>query len=836
MAEEPIRRLLTPGRLMRMAAFLLVAGIFVADLFTPPNLLVALFYAVPVGLGLLGGGSPAFLWAMTALSCALTLFPAFLPEPASAMAAGGYNLLNRILVIGLLAFLAGLVHLWVASRDRLEAQQEALKRTNAELAERDQEIVWQNKELEDREKMLGQLLELSRSITPEIGRDALLERVCESLAVITSNPVAVLEKRGEEMVVACSTGFGPGGPEPHSIPFSRSFAAFIDSTGQTAVVEDLRLRPDLVILRLANGEGFRSILASPLKVHGRFIGTVEVFSPRPQSFGEGQFAMVEALAAQASFSLQDLEMVERIREERSRFEVAFRTLPFGMAIAEDPRGSKVRLNPAGSALLNVAAGEDIAVGTSARERLLKNFTRAGLPVREEDLPMSRALRGEEVVGEELELALPHRSSMAFLTSASPYRDAKGAIAGAIVGFADITEQKKFHRELDLRRREAEEASQRKTRFLAAVSHDIRTPANAIQLLAEVIRRTSSNPALSAGLPELIEKLQTNVKSLTDLVGDLLDVTRFDTGHVRLEETEFPLDELIASECRIFEPLAAQKGLSLSFVPQTPGIRLRTDRVKLARVVGNLVGNAIKFTERGSVRVTSALAADPARGLAIRVADTGVGIPADQFERIFDEFAQLRNPERDRGKGAGLGLAISRRLVSLLGGAIELESRPGEGATFVIRLPASTISPRWTSGGDRLDAASPRPAGEEPLDLDILLVEDHLHTREGIRRILEDEGARITEAADGGAALDHLGEDRFDVILLDMMLPDIDGRDVLKALQPGRLKKLKEVLVLTADLTSERADEVRKLGGHSLIPKPVDLNDLLERLRRLSRKG
>jgi signal transduction histidine kinase len=831
---EPTRHFFNSDRLTKLAALLFVAGILIADLFTPPIVLMALLYAIPVGLGLFGGWSLSFLWAMTALSCLLSLLPCFLPE--SDTAAGGFNLVNRILTCGLLVFLAGLVHLWVASRSRLEIQREALKRNNAELGERDEEIVWQNHALEHREKMLEQLLKLSRSITPDLARDDLLKKICESLAVITSNPVAVLERRGEEMVVACSAGFGPGGPLPGSIPFPMSFAAFLDSTGQTAVVEDLRLRPDLVIPRLPNGEGFRSVLASPLKVHGRFIGTIEVYSFKPQTFDEGQFAMIESLAAQASFSLQDLEMVEKIREERLRFEVAFRTLPFGIAIAEDPRGARVRLNPAGCALLNVAAGEDISVSAKARDRLLKNFSRGGLAVREEDLPMSRALRGEEVVGEELELALPHRPSMVFLTSASPFRDAKGAIAGAIIGFADITEQKKLHRELDLRRREAEEASLRKTRFLAAVSHDIRTPANAIQLLAEVIRRTHANPAMAAGMPDLIEKLQTNVKSLTDLVSDLLDVARFDTGHVGLEETEFSLDELIASECRIFEPLAAQKGLSLTFQPETPGIRLRTDRVKLARVVGNLVGNAIKFTERGSVQVTSALDEDPARGLAIRIADTGVGIPADQFERIFDEFAQLRNPERDRGKGAGLGLAISRRLVTLLGGVIELESRPGEGATFTIRLPAPAISPRWTAGGDRLEQAALRPARSGPLDLDILLVEDHLHTREGIRRILEEEGARITEAEDGGTALDRLGEDRFDVILLDMMLPDIDGRDVLKALQPGRRKKLKEVLVLTADLTPERAEEVRKLGAHSLIAKPVDLNDLLERLRRLARKG
>src|SRR5262249_44598485 len=152
----------------------------------------------------------------------------------------------------------------------------------------------------------------------------------------------------------------------------------------------------------------------------------------------------------------------------------------------------------------------------------------------------------------------------------------GTTAGAVCAFADVTPLKQLQRELDLRRREAEEASVRKTRFLAAVSHDIRTPVNAISLLAEVIRRCGANPATAPGAPELVGRLQSNAQALVDLVTDVLDVARFDSGKVELQESEFSLGELVADECRHLEPLAREKGLELAVRPPPRPVWLRGD--------------------------------------------------------------------------------------------------------------------------------------------------------------------------------------------------------------------------------------------------------------------
>jgi two-component system sensor histidine kinase EvgS len=317
--------------------------------------------------------------------------------------------------------------------------------------------------------------------------------------------------------------------------------------------------------------------------------------------------------------------------------------------------------------------------------------RDGKVIPPEEWPLSIAAReGVEVHGQELEVVFASGRRVALLTHAAPVRDAEGKPAGAVAGFVDITPLKELQRELDARRREAEEASVRKTRFLAAVSHDIRTPANAISLLAELIRRTAATPALASEVPELAKELHGSAMSLVELLGDVLDLARYDSGRLEIQESEFALGELLDEEYRRFAPMAREKGLSLNLVTPAQTVRLRTDRIKLSRVIGNLVGNAIKFTAEGEVRLEGVRDGDATP--LIRVHDTGIGIAPEHQENIFDEFVQLHNRERDRNKGTGLGLTICKRLVDAIGGTLTLESEPGKGSTFTVALPPQSVLP------------------------------------------------------------------------------------------------------------------------------------------------
>jgi signal transduction histidine kinase len=200
--------------------------------------------------------------------------------------------------------------------------------------------------------------------------------------------------------------------------------------------------------------------------------------------------------------------------------------------------------------------------------------------------------------------------------------------------------------------------------------------------------------MAAEIPQLAEELRQCANSLVNLVSNILDVTRFDTDKLEVHETEFPLARLLEEETRQVQPLAAAKKLILDVDPPDESLWLRADRIKLGRVLGNLLGNSIKFTDRGGVRLATAL--DDGGSIVISVTDTGIGISRENQVRIFDEFWQLADP--DRSKGSGLGLAISKRLIEAMGGQISVQSEVGSGSTFKITLPASAVLTRTAGVG------------------------------------------------------------------------------------------------------------------------------------------
>ena len=251
---------------------------------------------------------------------------------------------------------------------------------------------------------------------------------------------------------------------------------------------------------------------------------------------------------------------------------------------------------------------------------------------------------------------------------------------------EVTRQ---NEELDLRRSVAEEASTRKTRLLATVSHDIRSPLHAINLMAQIIKRSADDPTSSADVPRLAQRLQANVLSAADLVTDILDISSIDSGQVTLHDSEFSLDDFIAEECRRMRPLAEAKGLSLEAEPSLIPVCIRTDHLKLARILNNLVSNAVKFTESGGVTLSAELT--PQQTVVIHVRDTGIGIKSDYLDWIFDEFSQVRDAEAQSERGWGLGLAICRRLTDAMGGSIKVESKPNVGSVFSVELPSLCIT-------------------------------------------------------------------------------------------------------------------------------------------------
>ena len=716
------------------------AGVWAAPLLTLVAVTVMLclrLVLVPTQITPIGYGVPlvaflwvrnrGWLWVATFAFAVISLVEIFVPLPTNT-APATLSLRTRVgdmvLVMLDLLVVAGMVHATIGARLDLERRNKDLSNANLELAARKERIARQNEELRSqaadlerqgremrtghdelagRERTLATLLSLSRALGADLSRPHTMRRICQTMGQLLTggalpesglvSGAAILEQDGEDFVVRCHHGFGPDGPVADRIRTDHSFASLVLADGRTAHLDDLSLRPDLTVPQPRDGRPFVAVLAAPLRVGGWPVGTLEVYSPNKAPWTAAHVSLLESLAAQASVSLEAAHLFDTVAAERRRLEAVLRAAPIGVAVA-NADCTDVRLNPAGAVLFNVPPDTNVGNGAGVVGDGGATVTGPwtllcdGRPLPPDKYPLVLATQGVETRGQEIEVLLPNGRRMVLLANASPVTDSEGKSAGSVAAFADISPQKELQRELDARRREAEEASVRKTRFLAAVSHDIRTPANAISLLAELIRRSLANPAMAIDVPELARELQASALSLVNLLTDVLDVARFDSGKIVLHESEFALAPFLGDEDRQMQPLAREKGLALVYSTAHASVQLRTDRIKLSRVLGNLVGNAIKFTEKGTVRVDSSRTADG--GLAIQVSDSGIGIAPEHLRHIFDEFFQLRNPERDRNKGIGLGLTICKRLVDALGGRLEVQSTVNQGSTFSVFLPAGSV--------------------------------------------------------------------------------------------------------------------------------------------------
>ncbi|WP_225783286.1 ATP-binding protein [Xenophilus sp. Marseille-Q4582] len=366
--------------------------------------------------------------------------------------------------------------------------------------------------------------------------------------------------------------------------------------------------------------------------------------------------------------------------------------------------------------------------------------------------------------------------------------------------------------LRARREEAEQASQAKTRFLASASHDLRQPLHTIGLLVGVLRRQPVTPEVG----QLVDHIQASVGAMEALFGSLLDISKLDAGMARPVLGDHALAELLRRVAAGHAPEAARKGLRLVVVPSRCAVR--TDAVLLERVLGNLVANAIRYTERGRVLLGGRRRPG---GVELQVWDTGIGIAPDQLPHVFEEFFQIDNPERDRGKGLGLGLAIVKRTLELLGHPYALRSMPGRGTCFSVLLPmaeappAMPVRPEALAGGGRIAGAF------------IAVIDDEADTRRAMQALCHSWGAHVLTAASAGQCLDLLGEHLRDpdLILCDYRLRERqDGLAAVRQLR-ARIGQAVPAIIITGDIAAADLRRVAE-AGLALLHKPVGADALL----------
>ncbi len=401
------------------------------------------------------------------------------------------------------------------------------------------------------------------------------------------------------------------------------------------------------------------------------------------------------------------------------------------------------------------------------------------------------------------------------------------LMSAFEGYRASRRLKAATAELVGQREAAQAASRAKTEFLANMSHEIRTPLNCVVGVIDVLSRTPLDPAQQ----DMVRLVRESGVTLERLLSDVLDLARVESGRVEIQQRPFHLGAAVRASADLLAMKAEDKGIDLKVrIAPEAGIEVDGDEVRLKQILGNLLSNAVKFTEAGEVEFSVDPVTDD-RGLTgfrFAVRDSGVGFePADK-ERLFGRFEQADGSITRRFGGSGLGLSISRQLAELMGGALDCEGEPGVGATFTVVLPlAPTATPT-------AQAPEPVVSNQSPADrhLKVLLADDHPVNRKVVELILDGAGVELTSVEHGLEALEAFKASAFDLVLMDMQMPVMDGLSAVRAIRAheAQADSRTPIIMLTANALPEHEAAAAAAGADGHLAKPIPSATLLAAIR------
>ncbi len=419
---------------------------------------------------------------------------------------------------------------------------------------------------------------------------------------------------------------------------------------------------------------------------------------------------------------------------------------------------------------------------------------------------------------------------------SPIRDEKGNIAYFVAVKEDVTERKRTEQELKKSMAAAEAANQAKSEFLANMSHEIRTPMNAIIGFSHLCLQSGLQPAQR----DYLEKVYRSANSLLGIINDILDFSKVEAGKMEVEKIPFQLDAVLRSANDVAGIRAGQKGLALRFGKE-PGIprTLVGDPLRLGQVLNNLAGNAIKFTEAGEVevhvRVESEASGHYVLGFAVR--DTGIGLTPEQIGKLFQSFSQADASTTRKYGGTGLGLAISKQLVELMGGAMWVESAPGKGSVFAFNLPFTCPPEESRTTPESGSTGAPDDKGSLSLSgLRVLLVEDNEFNQQLATALLARAGIEVSLARDGSEAVRAAQPERFDAVLMDIQMPNMDGMEATRRIRKNPALAGLPVVAMTANAMAGDRERCLAAGMNDYIAKPIQADVLYATLARWTHRN
>ena len=384
----------------------------------------------------------------------------------------------------------------------------------------------------------------------------------------------------------------------------------------------------------------------------------------------------------------------------------------------------------------------------------------------------------------------------------------------------------LYAELEERAAHLRLADETKTRFLSAVSHEFRTPVNSILALSKILLHRLDGE-LSAEQEKQVSYIRQAAEQLSTMVDDLLDLRKVESGKLQVSIEIFTVADLFGALRGMFKPLNVREAVALIFEDDNDLPELHTDQGKVSQILRNLISNALKFTEAGSVRVTAKVV-DGGRTLLLSVADTGVGIAPENHRRVFDEFTQVANPIQRSVKGTGLGLPLSQRLAGLLGGTIDLASQLGKGSVFTLAIPVRL--------GEVTSPGHPQAAPATPAAERILIIDDSEIERYALRQFLSSSRYEVIEATGGYEGLRMARQSRPDVIFLDLAMPDVHGLEVLKMLKAIDETRGIPVVLYTSQRPDDIGEEQSAAASALLLKSELSRESVAAVLRRVTAAG
>jgi signal transduction histidine kinase/CheY-like chemotaxis protein len=519
---------------------------------------------------------------------------------------------------------------------------------------------------------------------------------------------------------------------------------------------------------------------------------------------------------------------KEINEKERLVSQYLEAIPDGVMVI-NKQSEIVFLNQSGRDILGLKSGKPITLADQLNQIKLLDPTRYHVRFTADTLPVARGLQGEKLIGNKIDLVLNDKIYH-LETNVQPVIGLEGEITSAITVFRDITERANYEATLEKARVLAEKSVRVKDIFLSNVSHEIRTPLNAIIGFTNLLIGEVTDPKTI----EYVGYIQYAGRNLLELINDILDFSKIEAGQVHLEKTSISIKEVVESVSAIINQKAVEKGITYESV-LAEGIPefVEADKLRLTQILLNVSGNAVKFTEKGSVRLTVNPISEILNGkqtIRIEVTDTGIGIAKDKINDVFNRFVQATESTTRVFGGTGLGLSIVKSLVHLFDGTLKLQSEVGQGSVFTMDFPFKVM--KHAAPQEEMELSM--DAGAAISKLRVLAAEDNTLNQKLLKAIFERLKIPLSIVNNGQEALDKLNSEEFDVVLMDIQMPVMDGYTAIKEIRRS-ISKTIPIITMTAHAMVGEKEECLSIGANSYISKPFKESELLYTIAHLGNK-